>query len=354
MLKALSLFSGAGIGETYESEADIKTVVANELLPKRAEIYKYRFPYVNMIIGDIKENKEKIISSAIKEKVDLIIATPPCQGMSSVGKRNYETDKRNFLVFDVLDIVDKVLPDFVFIENVPKFLQMKYCDSAGKFKSITEILKDKYSNIYNIEYGVYDAADYGVPQHRKRAIIRMFKNNLKWDEPKKQKHITVREAIGYLPSLESGEKSAIKYHNAPKCSQNHILWLRHTPTGKSAFENPIYYPQKENGQKIKAFANTYKRIEWDRPCPTRTMNFGISGSNNVHPGRLLPDGTYSDARPLTLLELLIVSSLPKDISFPENISEKTIRDVIGEGIPPKMSLSFFKKIQKLDTLKREI
>ena len=47
MLKALSLFSGAGIGETYESEADIKTVVANELIAKRAEIYKYRFPDVN-------------------------------------------------------------------------------------------------------------------------------------------------------------------------------------------------------------------------------------------------------------------------------------------------------------------
>lgn len=74
------------------------------------------------------------------------------------------------------------------------------------------------------------------------------------------------------------------------------------------------------------------------------MNFGISGSNNGHPGRLLPDGTYSDARPLTLLELLIVSSLPENIRFPEGVSEKTIRDVIGEGIPPKMSLAFFRKI----------
>lgn len=344
MLKALSLFSGAGIGETYETEAGIKTVVANELISKRAEIYKYRFPDTNMIIGDIKENKEKIISEALNEKVGIIIATPPCQGMSSAGKRDYETDQRNFLIFDVFDVIDKVLPNYVFIENVPKFLQMKYFDKYGNLKSITDILKEKYWDIYNIKYGVYDAADYGVPQHRKRTIIRMYKKGLKWDEPEKQKQITVREAIGHLPSLESGEKSGIKYHNAYICNKKHIEWLKHTPTGKSAFENPVFYPQKENGEKIKAFANTYKRIEWDKPCPTRTMNFGISGSNNGHPGRLLPDGTYSDARPLTLLELLIVSSLPENIRFPEGVSEKTIRDVIGEGIPPKMSLAFFRKI----------
>lgn len=344
MIKALSLFAGAGIGETYENEANIKTVVANELIPKRAEIYKYRFPDTNMIVGDIKENKKKIIDETLKEKVDLIIATPPCQGMSSVGKRNYETDKRNFLIFDALDIIDAILPKYVFIENVPKFLQMEYYCKDGKIKPITQILKEKYQNVYTIKYGVYDAADYGVPQHRKRAIIRMFKKGSNWKEPEKKEYITVREAIGYLPSLESGETSSIKYHSAPICNKNHIIWLNHTPTGKSAFENPVFYPQKENGQKIKAFANTYKRIEWDKPCPTRTMNFGISGSNNVHPGRLRPDGTYSDARPLTLLELIIVSSLPEKIAFPEEVSEKTIRDVIGEGIPPKMSLEFFKKI----------
>lgn len=344
MLKALSLFSGGGIGEIYESEADIKTVVANELIAKRAEIYRYRFPDTKMIVGDIKEKKKEIIAEALREKVDLIIATPPCQGMSSAGKRNYKTDKRNFLIFDVFDVIDNVLPTYVFIENVPKFLKMKYFDANDELKPITDILNIKYGDIYNIKSGVYDAADYEVPQHRKRTIIRMFKKGFTWDDPENQKHISVREAIGRLPSLESGEDSGIKYHTAPVCNKNHILWIKHTPTGKSAFDNPVFYPKKENGEKIKAFANTYKRIEWDKPCPTRTMNYGISGSNNGHPGRLKPDGTYSDARPLTLLELLIVSSLPENMKFPEGTTEKTIRDIIGEGIPPKMSLAFFKKI----------
>lgn len=343
MIKALSLFSGGGIGETYEDKANIKTVVANELLSDRANFYKYRFPDVNMITGDIKVNKTEIIRAAKSEQIDLLIATPPCQGMSSAGKREYDTDVRNFLIFDVLDIIDELLPNYIFIENVPKFLNMKYLYKSN-LMNITDILNHKYSDIYNIKCGVYDAADYGVPQHRKRTIIRMYKKHLSWKEPQKQKQITLREAIGHLPSIESGEVSGIKYHNGPICNKKHIEWLKHTPTGKSAFENKVYFPQKDNGEKIKAFQNTYKRLEWDKPCPTRTMNYAVSGSNNCHPGRLLQDGTYSDARTLSLRELLVVSSLPEEMDFPKNISEKKIRDIIGEGIPPKMSLAFFSSI----------
>jgi DNA (cytosine-5)-methyltransferase 1 len=77
------------------------------------------------------------------------------------------------------------------------------------------------------------------------------------------------------------------------------------------------------------------------------MNSGaISGSNNGHPGRLLEDGTYSDARAMSLLELLIVSSLPEDIKLPPDVSEKVVREIIGEGVPPKMSMAFLKMLTK--------
>jgi DNA (cytosine-5)-methyltransferase 1 len=75
------------------------------------------------------------------------------------------------------------------------------------------------------------------------------------------------------------------------------------------------------------------------------MNSGaVSGSNNCHPGRLLQDGTYSDARTLSLLELFIVSSLPENINFPPNTKEKVLREIIGEGIPPLMSKAFLEQI----------
>lgn len=345
-MKALSLFSGGGIGETYFNDIGITTVIANELISNRAEIYKFRFPETDMIVGDIKLRKDEIIEKALKEKVDIIVATPPCQGMSNLGKRDYDCDIRNYLIFDVFDIIDKVSPSYVFIENVPKFLQMYY-PYNNELKLLTEIITEKYGEIYDIKFGVYNAADYGVPQTRKRALIRFYKKGLKWEDPQKQKHRTLREAIGHLPSIESGEDSGIKYHVGPKHSDRHILAIKHTPTGKTAHDNPVYYPKKADGTRARGYHNTYRRLEWDIPCPTRTMNsHSVSGSNNCHPGRLLPDGTYSDARTLSLLELFIVTSLPEDIEFPKVSNEKILREIIGEGVPPLMSKAFLEKISK--------
>lgn len=113
--------------------------------------------------------------------------------------------------------------------------------------------------------------------------------------------------------------------------------MQHTPQGKSAIYNEIYYPKKADGTRIKGFHNTFKRMVWNQPCPARTTYSGsISSHNNVHPGRLRADGTYSDARVLTLLETFIVSSIPENIEFPPNASDNFIRTVIGEAIPPKL------------------
>ena len=112
--------------------------------------------------------------------------------------------------------------------------------------------------------------------------------------------------------------------------------MTHTPTGKSAFENKndLYKPNI-NGRIIRGFKTTYKRIEWDKPCPTITMaNGSISSQNNVHPGRLLKNGTYSDPRVLSVYELLLLTSFPKDVSIPNDTSEKVMRDVLGECVPP--------------------
>lgn len=81
----------------------------------------------------------------------------------------------------------------------------------------------------------------------------------------------MREAIGYLPSLEAGEKSDIKWHFARKHDERHILWMKHTASGTSAFSNPVYYPKKKDGTRIKGYESSYRRIKWDEPSPTITM-----------------------------------------------------------------------------------
>ena len=87
-------------------------------------------------------------------------------------------------------------------------------------------------------------------------------------------------------------------------------------------------------------------MDWLKPAPTITMSSGAIGShNNVHPGRKRKDGTYTDARVLTLLELFIVSSIPLSIEIDlEKYSENFIRQIIGEAVPPLMMKKIIQKI----------
>ena len=347
-MKGISLFSSAGIAETYFKDCNIEIVGASELISKRAELHKWLYPQCNMVCGDIakKENFEKIKKIANSEKCEFLLATPPCQGMSTLGKKDYDNDKRNFLIFYAMDLIDECNFNYVLIENVPKFLKL-YFPYKNELHLLIDIFKDKYSKEYEIDSFVLNAKDYGVPQSRPRGFIRLWKKGLMWGKPTVQKEITLYEAIGDLPSLESGEDSGIKWHYAKKHNNREILAMKHTDEGKSALKNPTYYPKKTNGEAIKGFHNTYTRMKWNEPCPARAMNNGnMGGHNNVHPGRPLSDGTRSDARVLTLRELFIVSSLPADWNLPDWCTDNLIRTVIGEAIPPKFSYSIVSKIGK--------
>jgi DNA (cytosine-5)-methyltransferase 1 len=124
-----SLFSSAGIAETYFEEVGINIIAANELIQERANLYQALYPNSNMIGGNILD--DKIFKTLVKntpKKLDFLIASPPCQGMSVAGKnRNVEqmlTDERNYLVFKIIDFIKLKSPDFVLIENVPTFFKM--------------------------------------------------------------------------------------------------------------------------------------------------------------------------------------------------------------------------------------
>ena len=346
MIYGCSLFSNVGIDETYFEKNGIKIVVANELLEKRCEFYKHLYPNSEMICGDI--TKPQVFNLLVKKYKEqgckFLIATPPCQGMSQAGKMD-ENDVRNRLIIDTIKFIKETLPENIIIENVPGILKFSI-NVKGEYIKIVDYISTELEKLkYYINYSVLDAADYGTPQYRKRAIFLISKIK-KWDFPKKQSLITVRDVIGDLPSLESGEKSKIKYHNAKEHNKNHILWMKHTPTGKTALDNIEFYPKK-NGRKIKGYNTTYKRIDWDRPAPTITMcNGGISSQNNVHPGRLQKDGTYSDARVLTILELLRLTGLPDDWDIPPNATDNLIRQVIGEAFPPRFAEAMLKTMPK--------
>lgn len=338
MINGISLFANVGIGETYLKEKGINICVSNELIEKRADFYSHLYPDSEMICGDITDPAifNKLITLYEENNCDFLMSTPPCQGMSQAGKMD-KNDPRNSLIIHTIEFIKRTLPTNIIIENVPQILKFSIKVNDEEVKILDYIIDEITPLGYHINYAVLDAADYGTPQTRKRAIFLISKIK-KWEFPNKMKKITVRDAIGELPSLESGEKSDIPLHYAKKHADRHVLWMKNTPTGETAFNNDVYYPQKEDGTRIKGYNTTYKRIEWDKPAPTITMcNGSVSSQNNVHPGRKLEDGTYSDARVLSILEILRLSGLPDDWNIPDWATENFIRQVIGEGVPPKFS-----------------
>lgn len=338
-MRAISLFSGGGVGESRLQEVGVEVVVANELLESRENLFKALNPETPLLVGDITDESIKSEICKLGMGVDLVIATPPCQGVSVAGKNrslsSQVLDKRNYLIFDAIEIVRRVKPKFVVFENVSTFLDL-HLPLNGDLVAVPALLEGLLGDDYIVQHAVLNAADFGVAQVRKRAIIILSKKPSKaYSWPSTQKQKTLRSAIGHLPSLESGQKSDIEYHYARNHDARHVEWMRHTPTGRSAFENKEFYPQASDGSRIKAYNTTYRRMEWDRPAPTITMrNDAISSQANVHPGRAMGGGLFSDARVLTPLELLILSSVDPERLRGRKIGELEIRRSLGESVPP--------------------
>jgi len=365
-LKALSLFSNIGVGEAYLEKMGVDVVLANEIDEKRALIYRHIYPNTEMLCGDITKQNiiNRIYAISTKNKIDLVLVSPPCQGMSTAGK-NQKNDKRNELIKHAINIIKKIKPKYILIENVPMQLLTKI-----KYKNeevlIPKYLKAELSGMYHFESKVINTADYGVPQMRGRAIFIFTRNDIKpiWKFPKKVKRqLTLFDAIGHLPQLDpliydinykkhlkifpdyekklKIAKSISKWHIAPKHIYRQVMSMMYTPTGETGFNNKKKYkPKNKEGRLVSGYKNTYKRQKWDRPAYTITMyNRTISSQDNVHPGRLMGkdkngDSLYSDPRVLTIYELMIAMSIPSNWNLPDNIPDSFLRSVIGEGIPP--------------------
>ncbi len=365
----LSLFASAGLAETFFSTNGVFIKVANELLPDRAEFYKHLYPETKMICGDITLPNlySQVISEAKKSKCNFIIATPPCQGMSTAGKKEKD-DPRNKLITTVVKAIQELKPDFVMIENVPAILNTNiFID--GKWVNINNYLNTELGRTYNFnERKIVNCMNYGVAQSRERCVYLLSrkKYKLKWEFPNPSKKVTtLRDAIGDLPSLDpnvtdiSEEQrnslfpeyykkrnnglSISKWHYPPRHKIRHVIAMQRTPEGCTAWNNKKYYPTLIDGSKSKGYKNTYKRQWWDKPAYTVTRYTSRLGSQeNGHPGIAINNSPveekrfWSDARVFSILELMRVSSLPDNWDIPNWASSDLIREILGEGVPPRL------------------
>jgi len=177
----VSLFAGCGGSSLGYSAAGYRELLAVELDPKAAEVFRLNFPDVPVHVGDVRELPvDKATESAGLSgpgELDLLDGSPPCQGFSLAGKRRF-WDPRNELYNEFVRFLEGLEPKAFVMENVPGM-------AKGKMKAVFADAMRKLKNAgYKVKCGILDARWYGVPQERERLI---------W--------IGVREDLGTEPSL---------------------------------------------------------------------------------------------------------------------------------------------------------
>ena len=375
-MNILSLFSGGGIGESRLEEVGFTVVCGVELIESRCDFFS-RIHNSSLINGDLRLNstKQEVYKLSKSKSIDIIMATPPCQGMSIAGNMKFD-DVRNTLIFEAVDIIRKIKPKYVFLENVPRQLST-FVNYNNKTIKIPEYIYVALKDLYNFNKDmIIKSMDYSVPQMRKRNIMLLSRKDQDfiWSFPKPaNSHVTLKDAISHLPSIDpvikEGQRETLRlfpdfeqkkqkglkfsnWHRPPIHNLKHVTIMQKTPSGCTAFDNEIYYPKKDDGSRVKGHYNHYRRLAWDKPSRSLTQNNGvISSLACVHPGRLLRKGNekqriYSDARCFTMEELFIISSIKFQNKLPLSIDDKLIRKIIGEGIPPLLVRKIFEVLPK--------
>ncbi len=240
----ISLFSSAGVGCFGFKEENFQCVATVEILERRLKIQKYNHKCAcesGYICGDMTEQttKDKVFAELDLWKrsfnvndLDVLIATPPCQGMSVANHKKKNELKRNSLVVESIAITEAMRPKFFVFENVRAFLSSVCTDTDNTNKAINEAIEGHLSGMYNISCDVVNFKDYGNPSSRTRTLVIGVRKDIKeitpYDLfPDRQPERTLRETIGDLPPLRTmGEISPTDiYHNFRRYSPHMEAWI---------------------------------------------------------------------------------------------------------------------------------
>lgn len=410
---AISLFSSSGIGDLGLRANGIESIIGCELLAERMALFHNNFPSAKCFQGDIWTLKDDIIeyyNSTYQEPPFLILATPPCQGMSSNGMGKMlsdyrkglrpKMDERNRLIIPALDIIKRLRPEWVILENVANMTNTLIYDENNELINIIDYIKRTLGDVYCGEPVVIDVADYGVPQHRRRLITVLSRNdNAKQiiagggkllpdythsaeDTLLTHHWVTLREAIGDLPSLraEKGKNKTQGFqglHKVPLLDEKKLFWVDNTQEGDTAFNNQCVNPEcRYQGNRVhgashdekginKAYTDTPLYCEkcgallprpWVEDKATgekRLMKGFVSAYKRMRwdePASTLTQNFQyacsdnklhpSQSRVLSLYEGLVLQSIAEyDYSFcvdGKTCSDGLIRDTIGESVPPRV------------------
>ncbi len=370
-LTYISLFSSAGVGCYGFHLEGFHCVATNELLPRRLEVQrankKCRYE-TGYIPGDISQNevKQKIYAEINRwaaignDGIDVIVATPPCQGISVINHKKNDNDiHRNSLVVESVEIIQKIKPKFFVMENVMAFQKTLCIDSTGRALPIGDFIRESLGDEYIISGRILNFMNYGSNSSRTRTLMigvhKKYRNTITPYDiyPTYRPEKTLRDVIFGFPSLEWGEICDSDFYHAFRTYKPEMReWIHDLKEGESAFDNtdPKKRPHRivhgevvENTRKNR---DKYTRQPWDRfiQC-VHTRNDLLAAQNTIHP---VEDRVFSIRE---LMEMMTIPKsfrwLDKDIdelnALPDEekraiykAHEMNIRQCLGEAVPTEI------------------
>ncbi|MBQ3428017.1 MAG: DNA cytosine methyltransferase [Clostridia bacterium] len=383
----VTLFSSAGVGCHGFQMEGYRCIATNEIIERRMQVqrYNHKCEYDSgYIVGDISSDKVKQRiydeihrwSKKGNDRVDVIIATPPCQGISVINhKKNDKEINRNSLVVESIELINQIKPRFFILENVMAFQKTVCITPDERIVPIGEYVREILGKDYIISGRIMNFMNYGSNSSRTRTLMigvdKTYRNNITPYDlfPEYRQEKTLRDVIYDFPKLEWGQICDTDFYHAFRTYKPEMReWIHDLKEGESAFDNndPKKRPHKViNGEiveNIRKNRDKYTRQPWDRfiQC-VHTRNDQLAAQNTIHPEQ---DRVYS------IRELMAMMTVPDnfrwiDLSLEElnalsdeekrslyKNHEINIRQCLGEAVPTEIMRQIAVEIRKMLRQKR--
>lgn len=319
---AIDCFAGCGGMTLGLKQAGYDVVGAIEIDKKAAKVYAENHKGVLLWEKDISKVKVNAVKKRLGLKVgelDLLGGCPPCQGFSTLRTYNggrRVRDKQNDLIFEFQRLILGLKPKRVMMENVPGL----YDDN--RFNEFKAALEDAE---YTVKAMVLDAADYGVPQRRRRLVLLASKSPSVYFARRARRRRTVKDAIGKLRKVHDGQDPLHELpENRKKRIQDLIAAIPKNGGSRSSLPKRL---QLKCHKRSNGFKDVYGRMAWNKPAPTIT-----TGCFNPSKGRFLHP---TENRAITMREASLLQSFPPNYIFPVDMGKVRVAAMIGNALPPE-------------------
>jgi len=320
--RAIDLFSGCGGLTLGLKQAGFQVIGAVECNELAVTTYKANHAEIPVWSKDIRRVSVAEVKRKLKLKkggLDLLAGCPPCQGFSTIttlnGNKRRSMDNRNDLIFEFMRFVRGLRPKAIMLENVPRL------KNNWRLKLVLAELRRLG---YECNFEILNAADYGVPQRRRRFILVAGRRvDIPFAAPARSKP-KVRDAIGSL----SKRMKKHPLHNYKERRSNKVKKrISQIPQNGGSRADLGKRKQLTCHKKFDGFKDIYGRMSWNEVAPTIT-----TGCFNPSKGRFLHP---VNNRAITLREAALLQSFPKSYFFSLERGRIAVAEMIGNALPPE-------------------